>query len=767
MRCAAKQSAQCCHGVFVLLAWLAPVACAQTLIGLHLEWQGGVPHVESTPLAGQRLRLEHSQDLLGWTEMARVPGRLHRYGDWQHAGEAVGFYRLLSLAAQPSDDWSNQVSPEAAGLFKRGSGSGLAATAFVKWSLLLKEPDRVYFQDSVRYPYHLQFARARLPGYANMGAIEYNAQSLYATAGQRMVLGSVMRAPDAQVRELGIEITGAEAFPATQAAAWAEVVKRRVVLEPGWRIYYLPSTEQRAETESHLPLFAARGLEVSSLNRWASEPACYSTGWALGRLVYVPTTEIPAALGEGRLTFTDILVTDHVPAELPVLPGYLSREPATPNSHVALLARSLLLPFAYVNGAGMRAELASLDGREVLLTVGETNGACTIALLDTTDRLTPERRQEILDSKRGSGIDIVPRELRGAFTVPADPLTPADVRYVGGKTANFGFLRRSLPHDSPAPALAITFDLWEAYLSQTLPGTTNSLRQFIVARLAHHTFPPNVAALRTDLAAIRDRIENSADFTPAQRTSILDAMWNAGLRGAKIRCRSSTNVEDGDTFSGAGLYDSYSGCIEDDTDGDTGGPSQCDPAEPKERGVLRALRKVYASFYNENAFLERLRHGINEDIVGMAVLVHFSSPDSEEMANGVATLAVEKGDRREAAARIVSQLGAVSVTNPDPDVLPEVVSATWSGADTTGAMLMHTESSSLTENGEPVMPWETDYRTLIQQLNTAALAWEEYYPERRSFELDFEYKRLRPGRVGLKQIRVVPHPVPVPVPVIP
>lgn len=112
----------------------------------------------------------------------------------------------------------------------------------------------------------------------------------------------------------------------------------------------------------------------------------------------------------------------------------------------------------------------------------------------------------------------------------------------------------------------------------------------------------------------------------------------------KLRFRSSTNVEDSEQFTGAGLYDSYSGCLLDDLDGDTDGPSLCDPSEPAERGVFRALRRVFASFYNDNAVLERLRHGVNETSVGMAVLVHPSFPDEIEWANGVATLQVTNAE---------------------------------------------------------------------------------------------------------------------------
>jgi hypothetical protein len=70
--------------------------------------------------------------------------------------------------------------------FKPGIGGGLAGIPSMKWTVLLSTPDRVYFQDSVRYPFHIQFARARLPGYAAIGTLEYDLQALYANDSQRV-----------------------------------------------------------------------------------------------------------------------------------------------------------------------------------------------------------------------------------------------------------------------------------------------------------------------------------------------------------------------------------------------------------------------------------------------------------------------------------------------------------------------------------------------------------------------------------------------------
>jgi hypothetical protein len=153
--------------------------------------------------------------------------------------------------------------------------------------------------------------------------------------------------------------------------------------------------------------------------------------------------------------------------------------------------------------------------------------------------------------------------------------------------------------------MAFTFDLWNDYLDQTIDGGP-TLRDRIGTLLAPFPdYPPaDFAALFDALDEARDLIDDVADFTPAQRTAIIEALPRFDpLR--PIRFRSSTNVEDSDVFTGAGLYESESGCLADDVDGDDVGPSLCDATRDSERGVFRALRKVFQSFYNDNAFLER------------------------------------------------------------------------------------------------------------------------------------------------------------------
>jgi hypothetical protein len=325
---------------------------------------------------------------------------------------------------------------------------------------------------------------------------------------------------------------------------------------------------------------------------------------------------------------------------------------------------------------------------------------------------------------------------------------------------------------------ASTIDLGGMYLTDDINDPTkwmipfkitgSTLREEISNRLSGYTYPPsNMAALSADLRAIRKMIESASitSFTPWQIITIesilLDPRYGFDLN-EKLRFRSSTNVEDSEQFTGAGLYASYSGCLADEFDADDDGPCICDPNDDNERGVFRAIRKVLASFYNDNAFLERLRHDVNEAEVGMAVLVHHSFIDEIELANGVATL-----DKRGTAANmyisLVTQAGAVSVTNPEGGSIPEEVTVRVYPSGQVGAPEL-VRSSNLVPLGDTVMEWDNDYSDLANLLIQVNNRFSSI-TGKTEYVLDLEYKKVAPGCVvmpagGLviKQVRQIPQP---------
>jgi hypothetical protein len=715
--------------------------------------------------------VEASADLSNWVEIARLhrsPPDAVQY--WNGTRLPVGtnvsyidpgsesagrrFYRLRALPPN-TVDWRNQmVTP-----YDKFS-SPVETVSWVKFVIATNEPTRVYFADSSTYDLHYHFVTNRIAGFSNLSREEVDRRSQYST-NRQLYFGTVLQPWTSlpwPLPEYGIQLVGRDPIPPEKVRELFDIVRSAVLSPPGMVASYLPTFEQAPFVEANRAFFETNGIPLRRIDDWIQTDTCYSYGWALGRLVFVSATNVPAAYANGTLRPTDILLTDGVPAELPYLAGIVSLAPATPNSHVAILALSYNVPFVYIADAAMRERILSYTNREVALQLTGTRydldqspvGPCETLLIALDTNFDPALKAELLALKQPPPLDIRGKERFGAYTSPTTNLTPHDARFFGGKAANFGLLRRILPTNSPTPSLAISMDLWDDFMDQVRGAGT--LRAEISNRLSRFTYPPNIAEVKAELATIRSIIRNQTQFTGQQQQSILAALAPFATN-RNIRFRSSSNVEDADYFSGAGLYDSFSGCSGDDLSGNTG-PSVCDPSEDGPRGVFRAIRRVYASFYNDNAFLERLRFNVNESEVGMGLLVHYSASDDIEMANGVATVKMAVGFEGDEA-NLVSQVGAVSITNPDGSSSPEEVWAHYYYYQSPPLYLGLTKSSSLRILGESVMTWRADYEDLLRMLFRVGEAYEASN-SKPGVLLDFEYKKLQPGILEIKQVREVP-----------
>ncbi len=695
----------------------------------------------------QLLTLHASSNLVDWPSIAVLHGDSFEFADPASARLPRRFYRMSAAPLAPTNDWKNQIMCP----YEPFALSSDTGEYWVKFAILLPDPTRVFYADAHRYRFHYDFATARLEPLLGISPADLERISFY-NQGREVALGTVLF-PYYPRDEYGIQFISRDPLPRELVRDLFELVRSTVIGEAGVRAFYIPTFEQAAATHAEGEFFASNGIPVSSAERWVGGDICYSSGWALGTLKFFSATNVAAAYADGRLRPQDILITDGIPAELPYVSGIITLAPTTANSHVAILARSYGVPFAYLIEESERARVLELTNREIVLQTGGPDvgsGICRVLAIAVDPPLEPAARSELLALRTSPAFEMVPKERHGAYFAAVDNLTPAEIRFFGGKAANCGLLRRVIPSNS-LPAVAISFDLWDDFMAQML-ATGRTLGQEISNRLAGFAYPPDVGALQIQLAAIRSLIRTATQFTASQQQAITNALAVFD-RQRKIRFRSSTNVEDAESFTGAGLYDSYSGCLADDQDGDNAGPSACDPAEADERGVFRAIRRVYASFYNDNAYLERLRLGVNDNQAGMAVLVHHSTPDEMEMANGVAT-GTWHAAYQYFEGNLVTQLGAVSVANPDGSAIPEEVgfSATPDRAPT----LRLKQNSSLVRLGECVMSWEEDYLALARLLLPVAQGYGAMFTNRPDIQLDLEYKKVQPGVLEVKQVREVP-----------
>jgi hypothetical protein len=703
----------------------------------------------SSPHPAAVLKLETSTNLAAWSQLATFHDRLFAYPDARADTSTGRFYRLLTRPQLPTDDWKNQAwFPEEP--FRSPTPS--EAVRWVKFAILRSEPWRVFYQDSAKFPFHYDFATERLPDFAGMDRASFDAVSLH-RANQQIVLGALLYPPRATFVEYGVQFIGLDPYTPDEIAQWLRLVKATIYATNGAGVVYMPTFEQSEVARTNAEAFTARGITVASVDRWVAGNHVYAPGWAYGRLKFFAASELDQAFADGRLRPEDVLLTDGVPAETPLVAGIISLTPSTPNSHTAILAQSFGIPFVHLPEAAERARVQGLTGRKVLLRATVNFSMSVVKVIDVEGALSPALEAELLELKRPEPLQFAPKTSRGAISASTDALTPADIRFFGGKAANFGLLRRTIPTNSPE-AIALSFDLWEAFLDQTLPGG-QTLRGELVTRLAPFTnFPPDITALKTTLAGIRSLITGTARFSSLQQQALTNVL-SVFNPHRKIRFRSSTNVEDSEHFTGAGLYDSYSGCLLDELDSDTTGPSRCDPGEKDERGVFRAIQRVYASFYNDNAFLERLRHGVDETKVAMGVLVHHSFPDEEELANGVATLDCRYSGSPFLSGKLVTQLGAESVTNPDGSSVPEVADYFRIG---TIVGLELNQRSSRVPLGAFVMDWEADYRGFGELFSKVADGFHQLYPGKGRFYLDFEFKKDVNLGLVVKQVRELPDP---------
>jgi hypothetical protein len=647
--------------------------------------------------------------------------------------------------------------------FEYRFGLGANGMGWIKFTIP-KEPAAlgpVTYQDSRTYQLHYEFVSKHLDPFVGISPEEFDRISLYED-GQELILGTIVTPPEGfplpnPIQELGIQFVRHDPYSKEEIARLFTLVKATIVADPNVTVYYFPTYEQSDVARRDLAWFAEQDILVSSADRWLAGNVIYSRGWAFGRLKHIASNQIETAYLKGDLLAGDILLTDAIPAEIPTVAGIISLSPSTPNSHVAILAATYAIPFVYLVEEPTIAQAMRLLGHEVVLrATSQYQWDVHIDLIDTEGVLSEEQADQLRALKQPPDLNIQPIELAGSYSLSTEQITLDDICRVGGKAAHYSLLRKAIP-DISRKAVAFTFDLWSEFLDQELTGGT-SLRQTIDAFLSGYTFPPaDMFALEHDLAVIRsmftdDRITKfSARLQEAVVATLIDEQYGFDLNH-KIRFRSSTNVEDSEHFTGAGLYDSYSGCLADDLDDDDDGPSRCDADKKNERGVFRAIRRVFASFYNTNAFLERLRHGVDENRVGMALLVHHSFPDEIEWANGVATL--DHSPSSSPRISLVTQTGAVSVSNPDPGILPEQVTSIVSSPDSVYLSLQ--QYSNLLPLGQEVMTWEQDYRALSQLFVTAAAEYGRA-TGRTNYLLDFEYKRIAPGGdLIIKQIRPIP-----------
>ena len=472
------------------------------------------------------------------------------------------------------------------------------------------DSSHTYFQNSVLYKVHYDFASTHLSG-NGLPVVPSLAQfntSQYYQPDRRFILGAVTYYDGPKVWAL--EMAPYDTASATMMEALFRSVKSHAFFGPGLKFH--PTSDALALEAAKLPKDLPR---VSTDELYAGisyQPLVLSTG--VGRLRF----ESIANIDEAAISYTDIVVVDSAPNDIPVVQGLISQDFQTPLSHVNVLSANRKTPNMGLRGAMTDSTLRGLEGKLVSLTVG--------ALSYEVHEVTAAEAQAFWSAHKPIPVtlptvdqsitaltdigDVTPEPAAGGSL--RDQIRTAVLAF-GGKAAQYSVLSRTegVPIDK---AFAIPVYWYYEFMQR------NGLFDEVEALQKEPSFVSDSQVRFEKLAEFQKHVQ-AGTFSDELEHALM-AKIEEEYPNHVIRFRTSTNSEDLDGFPCAGCYDSAKG----------------DPAKGVD-DVLAAIKFTYSTVWKFRTFEERAYYSVDHRSVGMALLAHNNFPDEFEKANGVAITA--------------------------------------------------------------------------------------------------------------------------------
>lgn len=308
----------------------------------------------------------------------------------------------------------------------------------------------------------------------------------------------------------------------------------------------------------------------------------FTQGAAVGRLRIVRASD-PSQL---HFATDEIVVLTEILPDITPVRGLITEHFCTPLAHVALRARAWGIP--HVGMKDCSAMYGSLDGEQVYFEAKREGAVLRAATPEDIEADESERARRVR-------IEVPPADLGARELKPLPEIRVGEARAYGAKSANLGEIAHAAMDGVEVPR---GFGIPVVYYAEHLE------------RLGLRT---RVQVLSTDERVASDARHRASELVRL-RADIIAAPIDPELEGRiaerlgdekdprRVFVRSSTNAEDLPGLNGAGLYDSI----------------------PNVRGVEEvtdAVKRVWASVWNLQAFDERAHFGIDHDAVYGAVLV--------------------------------------------------------------------------------------------------------------------------------------------------
>ena len=432
-----------------------------------------------------------------------------------------------------------------------------------------KDNNKIYYVNKKRYSFHKDFVNGT---YLSLERGREFFENNYLKSNRRFILGTI--AYQTPLRRWTFEFWEGDLIPSDQIQLTYDIINKTFFTP----VAFKPNSLRQDEASKSLA-----GIQRILQSDIAKEQAYQALNIAkgLGRIHIITKLDDHVEIG-----FNEILVLDEVPVQLPPVAGIITSQPSTPLSHINLLAKGWGIPNAYIKNA--KELFKQYDGWWVSFETLREN--YTIKRADMNQLREYQRRQaQRLDVMKPRSnlnetrlLDLAQQRMRSSLAF-------------GGKSANLGeVLNARLPSIVVPPGFTIPFYYYDEFIKR------NKLDDTIFGLLNDQKFVHDPAYRRQQLVLLRQKIE-SAEFDPVLRQKVLEKVARE-YAGKGLFVRSSSNSEDLPNFSGAGLYTTV-------------------PNVRGDQELIDAIRKVWASLWNFEAYEARERANVDHSKIFMAVLL--------------------------------------------------------------------------------------------------------------------------------------------------
>lgn len=432
-----------------------------------------------------------------------------------------------------------------------------------------KDNNKIYYVNTKRYSFHKDFVNGT---YLSLERGKEFFENNYLKPNRRFILGTL--AYQTPVKRWTFEFWEGDMIPAEQMKLAYDIISKTFFEPVAFKPNSLRQEQDSARLEGMprvLQSEITQGQEYQALN----------VTKGIGRIHIIEKLDDHVEIGSN-----EILVLNEVPVTLPPVAGIITTHPSTPLSHINLLAKSWGVPNAYIRNA--QELFKQYDGSWFVF---ETKRDA-YSLKPATNNILDEYQRRIAEVRS----IMTPRfDLSNLRLADLREQRAKSVISYGAKSANLGEVMRSgLPGIVVPEGFTIPFAYYDQFIKE------NKLDEPIIEMMEDQRFVHDPAYRRERLVEMRQRIQ-AGKMNESLRTELLRRV-HAQYAGKGLFVRSSTNSEDLPNFNGAGLYSTV--------------PNVKGDAE-----LIEAIKTVWASTWNFEAYEARERAGIDHAKVYMAVLI--------------------------------------------------------------------------------------------------------------------------------------------------